>query len=326
MKSNHCHFEGNAPVIALDHCLEQRRPAGRIPGKSALLVLILNSVFWLLSSAVDASTTIDPSNAYAYGANTGWINAYADGTNGVVMGQFYCTGYIYSANVGWISLGSSNGPVNHYSYSNLSANDFGVNNVGGGQLSGFAYGANIGWIEFEQNYGKPTVNLRTGNLTGYAYSANGGWISLSNSVAVLQTDSLSPGPLDANGSGLPVAWELENFGTTNLNPYADPNGNGKTLLQDYVAGTNPTVPNSDLHITSVSANAVGSTATLTWTSVSSRLYYVEELTNLTTGAWATNVTLGVVSPDTGLTTTRSVSDTAAPKRFFRVQAVVPLSP
>jgi hypothetical protein len=277
------------------------------------------------ASPLRASTTIDTNNAYAYGANIGWINAFADGTNGAVMGQFYCTGYIYSANVGWISLGASNRPANGYSYGNISSNDWGVNNIGGGQLAGMAYGANIGWITFEQTYGLPTVNLLNGQMTGYAYSANVGWISLSNSFAVLQTDTLSPGLLDANGSGLPVAWELENFGTTNINPNADPDGDGMSNLQEYLAGTNPNNPNSYLRITAVSAKAPGNTATVTWTSVPSRLYYVEERTNLTFGAWATNATLGVVSPDPGATTTRNLTDAAASNRFFRVQAIVPLS-
>jgi Bacterial TSP3 repeat len=281
----------------------------------------------LLTVTAQAATTINTNNAYAYGANIGWANAFADGTNGAVIGQFYCTGYIYSANIGWISLGNTNGPSNGYAYSNITSNDWGVNNVGGsGQLAGMAYGANIGWITFEQTFGMPQVNLLNGNLTGYAYSANVGWISLSNSFAVLQTDSISPGPLDGNGSGLPIAWEKEFFGTTNINANADPDGDGMSNLQEYLAGTNPTDPNSRLRITAISGNTVGSTATLTWTSVPSRLYYVNERTNLTTGAWATNLTLGVVSPDVGSTTTRSLTDSAVTKRFFRVQAVVPLSP
>jgi hypothetical protein len=291
--------------------------------KAITLTIIV--LFGWAASQLRAATTIDTNNAYAYGANIGWVNAFADGTNGAVIGQFYCTGYIYSANVGWISLGTSNGPANGYAYSNITSNDWGVNNVGGsGQLAGTAYGANIGWITFEQTYGLPQVNLHNGNLTGYAYSANVGWISLSNSFAVLQTDSLSPGPVGANG--LPLAWQQEYFGNTNVNANADPDGDGMSNLQEYLAGTNPNDPNSRLRITAVGANTVGSTATLTWTSVPSRLYYVEERTNLTTGAWSTNLTLGVVSPDVGSTTTRSLTEGAVTKRFFRVQAVVPLSP
>ena len=52
-----------------------------------------------------AATTIDPDNKYAYGANIGWVNAYADGANGAVIGQAFCSGYMYGANVGWIHLG-----------------------------------------------------------------------------------------------------------------------------------------------------------------------------------------------------------------------------
>src|ERR1035441_8046164 len=142
------------------------------------ITLTIIALFGWAASPVGAATTIDTNNAYAYGANIGWVNAFADGTNGAVIGQFYCTGYIYSANVGWISLGNSNGPANGYSYSNLGT-DYGVNNVGGsGQLAGTAYGANIGWITFEQTYGLPQLNLHNSNLTGDAYSASVGWISL----------------------------------------------------------------------------------------------------------------------------------------------------
>jgi len=286
----------------------------------------LTAVFALtLLTSAHAASTIDTNNPYAYGANIGWINARADGgTNGAVIGEFYCSGYLYSANAGWISLGNTNGPSNGYAYSNLGT-DYGVNNVGGsGQLSGMAYGANIGWITFEQSFGQPRVDLLTGNLTGYAYSANCGWISLSNSQAFVQTDSLSPGPLD--GNGLPIAWEKEFFGATNINANADPDGDGTSNAQEYQAGTNPTDPSDALRITTVNANTLGNTATLTWTSKPSRLYLLEERLDLVAGAWATNLTLGVVVPDPGSTTTRNVTEGAATNRFLRVQAIKPLSP
>jgi hypothetical protein len=48
-----------------------------------------------LIGSAGASSTIDTNNAYAYGANIGWVNARADGgTNGAVIGEFYCSGYI----------------------------------------------------------------------------------------------------------------------------------------------------------------------------------------------------------------------------------------
>jgi hypothetical protein len=81
-----------------------------------------------------------------------------------------------------------------------------------------------------------------------------------------------------------------------------------------------------LRIVDVKVNADGDTATLTWSSHPTRLYQVEERLDLNTGSWSTNTTLGVVVPDAGTTTTRSVSDATASKRFFRVQAVMPLSP
>jgi Bacterial TSP3 repeat len=273
--------------------------------------------------AVSAHGILGGNTNHIYGANIGWIFTGIGGGNGPVIGEFYCTGSVYSANCGWISFGNPGGPANGYAYSNLGT-DYGVNNIGGGQLSGMAYGANIGWITFEQTYGQPRVDLHTGILSGYAYSANCGWMSFNSVIADMKITSLSPGPLD--GNGLPIAWEKDYFGTTNINANADPDGDGMSNLQEYLAGTNPTDPNSRLRITAVGANTIGSSATLTWTSVPSRLYCVEERTNLTTGAWATNLTLGVVSPDVGSTTTRGLIESAVTNRFFRVQAIVPLSP
>ena len=113
---------------------------------------------------VRAATTIDSVNRHAWGANLGWVDWYADGANGAVIGQYVCSGYIYSANVGWINLGSGS-PANGIQYQNNSATDFGVNQDGLGNLRGYAYGANIGWINFE-NTGAPKADLGTGKLSG----------------------------------------------------------------------------------------------------------------------------------------------------------------
>jgi hypothetical protein len=294
--------------------------------KLILFPLAMVSAFSLQPSAsLHAGTTIDPVNKYAYGANLGWMD-WSGGSGqtatGAVIGQYVCSGYLYAANVGWINLGSGS-PANQIQYQNNSATDFGVNNDGLGNLSGYAYGANIGWITFEQTYGQPKVNLLTGQLSGSVWSANCGWISLSNAVAYVQTDSLYPGPLAPDG--LPIPWLLTYFGTTNVNANADPTGKGMTIGQDYLAGTDPNNVNSLLRITAESFSSGGASASLTWDSVPTRFYYLQKTLDLTTPVWADSG-LGLVPPSAASITTANFTDTNAPARFYRVRAVLPLTP
>src|SRR5438477_1564528 len=100
-----------------------------------------------LSTAL-AATTINSTNKFSYGENLGWMDWPGDTNSGAVIGEYVCSGYIYSANCGWINLGGGS-PINGIYYQNLSANDFGLNQDGLGNLRGYAYGANIGWINFE---------------------------------------------------------------------------------------------------------------------------------------------------------------------------------
>src|ERR1035441_7128180 len=252
-------------ILALAHptsstinttCRKGTNEAGK--NKTMKTQLKLLASFHLLSAVcflAHAATTIDPANKYAYGANFGWLDWRGDTNTGVIIGAYVCSGYIYSANVGWINLGSGS-PANGIQYQNNSAMDFGVNQDGLGNLRGYAYGANIGWINFE-NTGAPTVDLRTGNLSGSVWSANCGWISLSNAVAFVQTDSFWPGVLDANG--LPLAWELTYFGATGVDPNADPDHDGQSNLQEYLAGTNPTNTADVLEITAYTTSPGGTT-------------------------------------------------------------------
>jgi hypothetical protein len=273
------------------------------------------------AGSLQAGTTINTVNRHAYGANLGWLDWVADTNNGVVIGAYVCSGNIYSANTGWINLGSGS-PANGIQYQNNSAADFGVNQDGLGNLSGYAYGANIGWINFT-NTGAPQINMVTGQMSGYVWSANCGWISLSNAVAFVQTDSIQPGALAPDG--LPVAWLLTYFGTTNENAGADPTGKGMTLGQDYLAGTNPTNASSVLRITTESFSSGGASAALTWNSVPARYYYLQKALNLNSNLWVDSG-LGLVSPSAGSSTTAGFTDTTAPLRFYRVEAVRPLTP
>jgi len=270
---------------------------------------------------VHAATSINAINKYAYGANIGWMDARGNTNAGAVIGEFICSGYFYSANIGWINLGS-NAPANGIQYLNNSATDYGVNHDGQGNLRGFAYSANVGWINFESN-GAPKVNLQTGKLSGSVYSANCGWISLSNSFAVVQTDTI-PGGTDSNADGLPDAWERTYFGTISVNSNADGDGDGMSNQQEYLAGTDPTNSLDKLKIIAYTTTSGGTNPSLTWNSVLTRNYHIQKTTNLISQIW-TDSGLGVIPP-VGSSITRAFTDTFATNRFYRVEASRPLAP
>ncbi|MGB8169020.1 MAG: hypothetical protein WCF18_16105 [Chthoniobacteraceae bacterium] len=290
--------------------------------------------FLLAPMLVHAATTIESANAYAYGANIGWINLRGDVTNGATVGEFICSGAIYSANCGWISLGSGV-PANGIRYLNNSATDFGVNtqdySANGityeAKLRGYAYGANIGWINFEDT-GNPRVNLATGQLLGYAYGANVGWIALSGTGVTVNTLSIAPGA-DADGDGIPDAWErIYASNLTTMNATTDRDGDGVLDQDEYATDTNPFDPNDRLRIThlvpprQLVVNGPFMTD-LAWTSKPTRKYSIEINPSLVS-SWS-----GLFSsliPDSGTTTTVRFADAQAGKRFYRVRAKLPLAP
>lgn len=275
--------------------------------------------FGLLAGAatLSAQSTINATNRYAYAANLGWLDARGDTTNGVVVGEYVCSGYAYAANVGWINFGSG-AAANRIYYSNGTATDFGVNQDGTGRLRGYAYGANIGWVNFEDT-GNPVVNLKTGELSGYAYSANCGWINLGQFTAAVVTDVIRRGP-STSADGIPDAWKLINFGSVS-DPRAvgtaDPDGDGITNRQEYLDGTNPNNPNSALKI--VTFIKTGTALSLTWNSVPTMGYtYTIEVNPDLVGAWADSGQ-GVIIPSGGPTTSRSLSDVTT-QNFYRVRS------
>ena len=84
-----------------------------------------------------------------------------------------------------------------------------------------------------------------------------------------------------SGGSLPVALQLQYFGTTGVDPNADPDHDGMSNLQEYRAGTDPTDPQSRFQIVKVTPNPAGSV--IQWSSAQGKFYTVQRSTDLLTG-------------------------------------------
>jgi hypothetical protein len=119
------------------------------------------------------------------------------------------------------------------------------------------------------------------------------------------------------GDGIPDTWRLIYFGTiSNLLSAAnlDPDGDGASNWQEYVAGTNPMDPTSVLTLTPM---APAPNFSVQWPSVPGKTYLVQSSTSLFSTNWTT---LSSNLPGTGQL--MQLSDTnlpGPPARFYRVQ-------
>ncbi len=180
-------------------------------------------------------------------------------------------------------------------------------------------------LTFEQEYGRPRVNLLTGDLSGYVWGANVGWISLSNSQAQVRTTHLDPGP-DSDGDGLPDWWQYRE--ASDLDTFSadgDYDGDGSSDLEEYLADTDPRDPDCRLRLVAIERQA-GNTSDLTWNVRPTRRYRLESTATVgDPDAWA-DVGLGELTPSEVQTIMScQVVDSNASKHY-RIRAIMPLRP
>jgi hypothetical protein len=88
---------------------------------------------------------------------------------------------------------------------------------------------------------------------------------------------------DSDSDGLPDNWETNYFGSaTAASPSADPDHDGMTNLQEYIAGTDPTDPASYLRL---DEDLAASLVTLRFQAVATRTYVIEYKDGLSLPAW-----------------------------------------
>ncbi len=152
---------------------------------------------------------------------------------------------------------------------------------------------------------QPATNLFLGADDGNGHNA------LSGLFSVL----VNP---DTNGNGLPDEWEIRYFGSLNApngGPNDDPDGDGATNLQEYLAGTNPLDPADVFKITSV--RILGADVSISFTTVAAHHYRVERTADLAGGVWA--AVADNLAGTGGILQVSDVNGTSQPQRFYRVR-------
>jgi hypothetical protein len=273
-------------------------------------------------SATNSTISKVTAKRWAWSSVVGWIDCRASDTNGVVVGEYVCSGFMYSPTAGWICLGNGF-PTSGVYYATNSATDYGVNHDGKGHLWGYAWCPSAGWISFQwtnqDDVLAPKVDLTNGFMTGFAWGTGVGYISLSNVSTWVQTTNMIRGN-DSETNGIPDAWEYTYFGSNiGALAYVDSDTDGVANADEYVAGTHPLNSNDCLKVPAMTVSGSGQIQ-ITWPSTPARLYSIDMKTSLFDTAW---INLGTNVPDAGSNTIRLVS--LYTQGFFRVKAHLPLA-
>ena len=161
---------------------------------------------------------------------------------------------------------------------------------------------------------------------GYSKGSNTNYDNSNQNLLSVATSSIdvTASQIDSDHDGLPDVWMMQYFGHTNSlasdhsRPQDDPDGDGATNQDEYIAGTHPRDPSSCLRIDRIT-KAGG--VTLTFLAVSNHTYTVQFTDPLTPAVWQNWTRCPAVSTNN----LQSVVDpTALTNRFYRL--VTPWQP
>jgi hypothetical protein len=130
-------------------------------------------------------------------------------------------------------------------------------------------------------------------------------------------------PLDSDGDGIPDWWMIQYFGhPTGLSgdkslAQGDADGDGMSNSQEYLAGTDPTKPQSALRMTTVAVVKPGPELDVSWNSVSNKIYFLQRSSSLA-ALPASPVLQSNIVGQAGTTTYQDTTAAGPGPYFYRV--------
>jgi T5SS/PEP-CTERM-associated repeat protein len=256
--------------------------------------------------------------------NATLTNAYGGAGNVVVSNGTAVVAEIYlgvsSNSVGTLTVAGGSVTV----YDDLTAGNCGSNAIGSVLLSG-------GTVSITNVTHTAFIDMRDGTFTVNGGTLIADTLVLTNScgrfihnggtVNVASTD-LSPN-LSADGDGIPNGYKQQ-YGLDPFDPTLgskDLDGTGFTVLQDYLAGVDPTNPAAAFRITSIAPT--GNNLLITWRMGPGRTNALQATSGTTNGGYNTNGFADVFIVTNTVGTATNYLDTGAATnsspRFYRVR-------
>ena len=124
--------------------------------------------------------------------------------------------------------------------------------------------------------------------------------------------------VDADGDGLPDAWEKRYFGSTDPGAADDADGDGMSNWEEFRTGTNPTERSSVAAIQSVRVQ--GADVIVRFNTVAGKVYRLEKAARIEAQVWTT---VGAVMPGTGDALEKTDAGAAGSSRFFYRMRISP---